>query len=97
MRPWSPTYLQHFGVELSAANRRMLYIPDLFAHGYQALSDDTEAAYQVTEFYTPNAERGVRFDDPAFGIRWPLPVSVISDKDRSWPLFHKSLQLEQTA
>jgi dTDP-4-dehydrorhamnose 3,5-epimerase len=97
MRPWSPTYLQHFGIELNAANRRMLYIPDLFAHGYQALADNTEAAYQVTEFYTPQTERGVRYDDPAFGIQWPLPVAEISEKDRSWPLFESTLRLEQTA
>jgi dTDP-4-dehydrorhamnose 3,5-epimerase len=97
MRPWSPSYLQHFGIELSAANRRMLYIPDLFAHGYQALADNTEAAYQVTEFYTPEAERGVRYDDPAFAIKWPLPVTEISEKDRSWPSFYRAMELEQTA
>lgn len=97
MRRGSPTYLQYFGIELSAANRRMLYIPDLFAHGYQALADNTEAAYQVTEFYTPETERGVRYDDPAFGINWPLPVTEVSAKDRSWPPFQKPMRLEQIA
>lgn len=86
MRPQSPTYRQHFGVELSADNRRAIYVPDLFAHGNQALTDGAELLYLVGEFYTPGCERGVRHDDPALGIRWPLPVSVISDKDRAWPL-----------
>jgi dTDP-4-dehydrorhamnose 3,5-epimerase len=63
----------------------MLYVPEGFAHGYQTLEDDTEVFYHVSEFYTPTAERGVRYDDPAFGINWPLEVQVISDKDKSWP------------
>lgn len=87
MRPGSPTYLDHVAVELTAANRRALYVPDLFAHGYQALTDGAEVVYQVGEFYTPGSERGLRHDDPAFAIDWPLPVSVISDKDASWPRF----------
>lgn len=87
MRPDSPTYLQHFGVELTAENRRAIYIPELFAHGYQALTDGTEVVYQVGEFYTPGYERGLRYDDPAFGIVWPLPVTVISEKDAAWALF----------
>lgn len=86
MRPGSPTHGQHVAVELSADNRTMLYVPGLFAHGFQTLVDDTEALYQVGEFYTPGAEAGLRFDDPALGIDWPLPVTAISDKDRSWPL-----------
>jgi dTDP-4-dehydrorhamnose 3,5-epimerase len=86
MRPDSPTYRQHFGIELSADNRLALYIPDMFAHGNQALTDDVELFYLVGEFYTPGCERGVRYDDPAIGIKWPLPVTVISDKDKSWPL-----------
>lgn len=85
LRRDSPTYGEWTGVELSADNYRMLYVPKNFAHGYQTLADDTEVAYQVTEFYTPGAERGLRHDDPVFGIVWPLPVSFISDKDRSWP------------
>ena len=88
MRPESPTYLQHIGVELSADNRRALYVPDMFAHGNQALTDHVELFYLVGEFYTPGCERGVRYDDPAIGIEWPAPVTVISDKDKSWPLLH---------
>ena len=90
MRPDSPTYLQHIGVELSADNRRAIYVPDMFAHGNQALTDGAELLYLVGEFYTPGCERGVRFDDPAIGIEWPLPVTVVSDKDRAWPLLETS-------
>jgi dTDP-4-dehydrorhamnose 3,5-epimerase len=86
LRPDSPTYRQHIGVELSADNRRALYVPEMFAHGYQTLTDDAEVVYQVTEFYTPGYERGARYNDPAFGIEWPMPVQVISDKDANWPL-----------
>jgi dTDP-4-dehydrorhamnose 3,5-epimerase len=85
MRPESPTYLQHIGVELTAENRRAIYVPDLFAHGHQALVDDVEIFYLVGEFYTPGCERGVRHDDPAVGIQWPLPVTVVSEKDMAWP------------
>lgn len=87
LRPDSPTYLAHVGVELSEDNRNALYVPELFGHGYQALTDGAEVVYQVSEFYTPGQERGLRYDDPALGIDWPLPVTVISDKDRSWPAF----------
>ena len=86
MRPESPTYLQHVSVELTAENRRALYVPAMFAHGYQTLVDGTEVTYQVTGKYTPEAERGRRHDDPALGLTWPLPVSVISAKDAAWPL-----------
>ncbi len=86
MRPESPTYLEHIGIELSADNRRAIYVPDLFAHGNQALTDGAELFYLVGEYYTPGCERGVRFDDPAVGIDWPLPVTVISEKDANWPL-----------
>jgi dTDP-4-dehydrorhamnose 3,5-epimerase len=87
MRPESPTYLAHIGVELSAENRRALYIPEMFAHGYQALTDGAEVVYQVGEFYTPGYERGLHHQDPAFAIEWPLPVTEISEKDAAWPLF----------
>lgn len=87
LRQDSATFAQTYGVELSAENRLVLYVPEGFAHGFQTLQDDTEALYQVSEFYTPGAERGVRYDDPRFGIQWPLPVSVISEKDGSWPEF----------
>lgn len=86
MRPDSPTFLRHVAVELSASNRRQLYIPELCAAGYQTLADDTEVAYHVSEFYAPGAERGLRHDDPRLGITWPLPVSEISTKDTAWPL-----------
>ena len=86
LRPDSPTYGQHFGVELSAENHRALYVPALFAHGYQTLTEGAEVTYQVGEYYAPGYERGLRHDDPALGIRWPLPVSVISPKDATWPL-----------
>lgn len=86
VRPASPTYLQHVAVELSAENRRALYVPPLFAHGYQTLVDATEVTYQVSAPYTPGVERGLRHDDPELALSWPLPVTVISDKDASWPL-----------
>ncbi len=87
MRPESPTYMQHVGVELSAENHRALYVPELFAHGYLALTDGAEVFYQVGEFYTPGYERGLRYDDPAFGIEWPMPITVISEKDAAWAPF----------
>jgi dTDP-4-dehydrorhamnose 3,5-epimerase len=86
LRPESPTYLQHVGVELSARNRRALYIPEMFAHGFQTLEDGTEVFYQMSEFYTPESARGLRHDDPKLGIRWPLPVTSISEKDEKWAL-----------
>ena len=87
LRPSSPTYLEHVGVELSADNRRALYVPPMFAHGFQTLQEDTEVSYLVSGFYDPSAERGVRFDDPRFGIAWPLPVAVVSPKDAAWPTY----------
>jgi dTDP-4-dehydrorhamnose 3,5-epimerase len=87
LRPDSPTYKQWAGVELSADNHRMLYIPEGCAHGYQTLVDESEIEYLTTAFYAPESAQGVRFDDPAFGIFWPLPVGVISDADRAWPDF----------
>lgn len=86
LRPGSPTRLQHVAVELSAENRRALFVPAHFAHGFQTLVDDTEAVYQVSGAYAPQAERGLRHDDPDLVLPWPLPTAVISEKDRSWPL-----------
>jgi dTDP-4-dehydrorhamnose 3,5-epimerase len=86
LRPESPTYLQHVAVELSADNHRALYVPERFAHGYQVLEDITETSYQVGEFYTPEAEGGLRYDDPRLGLTWPLPVAEITEKDRSFAL-----------
>ncbi len=83
----SPTHRQWIGVELTAQSRRTLYVPAGCAHGYQTLTDNTEMYYQTSEDYTPELARGVRYDDPAFGIAWPLPVTSISDADRSWPDF----------
>jgi dTDP-4-dehydrorhamnose 3,5-epimerase len=95
LRPESPTYLQHITVELSAENHRGIYIPERFGHGYQALEDDTETTYQVGEFYTPGSEGGLLYDDPRLGIQWPLPVSVMSEKDRAWaPLSEIERQLQ---
>lgn len=87
VRRESPTFGQSFGAELTADNHRMLYVPPGCAHGYQALTDDAEVFYLVSAFYAPEAERGIRYDDPAFNIEWPLDVTVISEKDGSWPLF----------
>jgi dTDP-4-dehydrorhamnose 3,5-epimerase len=84
LRPESKTYLQHVAVELSADNGLALYVPERFAHGYQVLQDKTETSYQVGEFYTPGCEGGLLFNDPKLGLNWPLPVTVVSDKDRTW-------------
>ncbi len=86
LRPESPTYLRHIEVELDEDNHRALYVPERFAHGYQVLVDKTETSYQVGEFYSPPNERALRYDDPMLGLTWPLPVSVISDKDKVAPL-----------
>jgi dTDP-4-dehydrorhamnose 3,5-epimerase len=83
LRPDSPAFRNHLGVELTAANRRMLYIPEGFAHGFQTLADNTELFYQISEVYDAGSASGVRWDDPAFGVRWPLAVTVISDRDRA--------------
>ena len=86
LRASSPTHTRWIGVEITAENRRMLYVPEGFAHGYQTLADDTEAYYHVSAAYAPEAEGGVRWDDPAFGIEWPDPAPpVMSEKDRTWP------------
>jgi dTDP-4-dehydrorhamnose 3,5-epimerase len=86
LRPESATYLQHVAVELTADNRRALYVPERFAHGYQALEDDTETTYQMGAFYTPSAQGGLRVSDPRLAIPWPLSPTDVSEKDRSWPL-----------
>lgn len=86
LRPESPTWLQHFAVELTEENHLALYVPERFAHGYQVLRDETETSYQVGEFYTPGSEGGLRYNDPRLGLSWPLPVTVVSSKDEAWPL-----------
>ena len=89
LRPDSETFTQWVGVELSAENRRMLYVPEGFAHGYQTLTDNSEVFYQVSQYYTPAADAGVRWDDPVFAIKWPAADNrIISEKDRQWPDFH---------
>jgi dTDP-4-dehydrorhamnose 3,5-epimerase len=87
LRPKSATFKRWQGVELSAANRRALYIPEGFAHGFQTLTDDAELLYLMSEFYHPECARGVRWDDPAFGIEWPLKDPHMSERDRTYPLF----------
>jgi dTDP-4-dehydrorhamnose 3,5-epimerase len=89
LRPGSPTYKQWIGVNLTQENRRALYVPEGFAHGFQTLVPDTEVHYLVTEVYTPESEGGVRWDDPAFAIDWPDPTNALmSPKDASWPDFN---------
>jgi len=85
LRPDSPTYLQSTAVELTATNRQALYIPQMFAHGFQTLEDGSEIFYQMSEFYAPKTGRGLRYDDPKLGINWPLSVASISEQDLAWP------------
>ena len=87
LRPESPTYRRWQGFELTPENRCQLYVPEGFAHGFQTLCDHTEVGYLISAFYAPLAAAGVRYDDPAFAIDWPMPVTAISDKDKSWPNF----------
>mgnify|MGYP000541224636 CR=1 FL=1 len=90
VRAGSPTFLQWYGAELSAENKRMMYVPQGFAHGFQTLTDYSEITYMVSAFYNKESEGGVKFDDPAAGIVWPLPVSLVSDKDMKIPLVTES-------
>src|SRR6266480_4597319 len=87
LRPESRSYLHNVAVELNEENGRALYVPERFAHGYQVLRDNTETSYQVGEFYTPGCEGGLMYDDPDLALKWPLPVAVISEKDRAWKPF----------
>jgi len=86
LRPESPTYRAWYGTELTPENGRMLYVPEGCAHGCQALTDNTEIHYMASAFFSPGHARGVRFDDPAFQVRWPLPPTMVSEPDRNWPL-----------
>jgi dTDP-4-dehydrorhamnose 3,5-epimerase len=88
LRPDSATYKQHVGEVLSAANYKMLYVPEGFAHGFQTLEDATEIFYQMSQFYSPEHARGVRYNDPAFGIQWMIGEPVIADRDRDYPDFN---------
>jgi len=85
IQPDSQTFKQWLSVVLSADNYKMLYVPKGFAHGFQSLEPNTEVTYLVSEFYNPQAEGGIRYNDPEFDIEWPLPVAEISDKDNCWP------------
>jgi dTDP-4-dehydrorhamnose 3,5-epimerase len=87
VRPGSPTYLDHFAVELSSTNRRAMFIPSGLAHGFLTLADETEVLYQMDAFYVAEASQGARWDDPAFAIDWPAVPAVISDRDRTYPDF----------
>lgn len=86
LRKDSKTFLQHVMLELSEENKTMIYVPEGFAHGFQSLKDESELVYHHTEFYVPNAEGGIRYNDPALKINWPLPVEVISERDKNHPL-----------
>lgn len=84
LRPESPTFLKHVAVNLSAENKRGLYVPQRFAHGFMTLADETELTYLISESHAPNAEGGFRYNDPTISVSWPLSVSVISERDTKW-------------
>lgn len=88
----SPTFLKWYAAELNPRNKQMMYIPAGFAHGFQTLEPDTELLYHHSEYYQPGAESGLRFDDPALSVAWPLPVTVVSDRDRAHPLIEESFK-----
>lgn len=97
LRPDSDTFGQWFGVELTEKNHSMLFVPEGFAHGFQTLTDNAEVFYQVSQFYQPGAEQGLRWNDPAIGIQWPLKDGLIlSPKDQAWPDFTPQLATEQS-
>jgi dTDP-4-dehydrorhamnose 3,5-epimerase len=90
LRPASPTYTRHFGVELTAENGRALFIPKGFAHGFQTLVDDTDVLYQMSQFYAAEAARGVRWNDPAFAVEWPISSPILHPRDASYPDFRRT-------
>lgn len=92
IRPTSPTYKQWLGVELTANSFRMLYVPDGFAHGFITLEDHTSVHYIVTQYYTPGAESGIKFDDSTFDIHWPIQPIIVSEKDKAHPKFVTGLE-----
>ena len=87
LRPTSPTFTRHLAKVLTPVNGSMMFVPKGFAHGFLSLDDDTEVSYLMSAFHAPEHARGVRWDDPAFGIRWPMPVRVISERDAAYPDF----------
>ena len=92
IRESSPTYCQWFGLELTSENRKMLYIPQGFLHGFITLEDDTEVLYQVSDYFHPEAACSARYDDPAFNIQWPMEPTLISQKDLAWKAFNTAVQ-----
>lgn len=90
LRPESATFLQSVAVELNEENQRALYIPERFAHGYQTLRDNTDTTYQAGEFYTPEAEGGLMYNDPRLGLEWPMPAMIVSEKDQKFPLLEQA-------
>jgi dTDP-4-dehydrorhamnose 3,5-epimerase len=92
LRKDSPTFLKHAMVELSAENKKMIYVPENFAHGFQTLEDHSELIYHHTEFYTPDADAGICYNDPALQIQWPLPPVMVSDKDKSYNLIDSTFK-----
>jgi dTDP-4-dehydrorhamnose 3,5-epimerase len=93
LRPQSPTFRQWAAFELTAESRSTLYIPSGFAHGFQTLEPNTEASYMISTAYVPDAGAGIRYDDPALGVEWPMPVSCLSEQDRSWPLLEAVVEM----
>lgn len=96
LRPNSPTFKQTYGAELTAENRKMMYVPKGFGHAFLTLEDDTEALYMVSEFYSPEHERGLRWNDPQFKIQWPITPLVISDKDQKHPFFDPAYHISKS-
>ncbi|MFK7892969.1 MAG: dTDP-4-dehydrorhamnose 3,5-epimerase [Granulosicoccus sp.] len=92
LREESATYLQHFSAELSAENRRALYVPARCAHGFQTLEDHCEVLYLVSGYYTPECECGLRYCDPQLAINWPVEITQVSDKDQQWPLLETTMR-----
>jgi dTDP-4-dehydrorhamnose 3,5-epimerase len=95
LRPQSGSYLRWQGFELTADNRKSLYVPKGFAHGFQTLTGNAEIVYQISDFYAPDSAGGYRYDDAAFSIGWPLPITVISERDLSWPAFKIGTSVRQ--
>jgi dTDP-4-dehydrorhamnose 3,5-epimerase len=90
LRPESPTYMRHFAVELTEDNRTALYVPRHFAHAFLTLADRAEVLYQITPAYAPGFGRGLRWDDPALGVEWPIGITTISEQDATWPLLSEA-------
>lgn len=95
LRPNSPTFLRHFGLVLDEQQRDALYIPHGVAHGFQTLTEGTDVLYMMTDVFRPELAAGARFDDPTFGITWPLPVTIIADRDRGYPDFNRATHLQR--